>query len=128
MSFHQTDKSDLIVPTNFNLTHLEERAASIVEACVSSSERVCIVMMHTPNIEQIKDLEDCLHGPNKSGWDRVALVGGHLGLMLQVVPALKEAGFLVVEAKTERLSIEEVQEDGTVLKKSIFKHMGLRRL
>ena len=127
-SFHQTNKWDLMVPVTDNLTDLEERASTIVEACVSSSERVCVIMMHTPSDAQLKDLNDCLHGPNKAGWDKVALVGGHLGLFLQVVPRLKEQGYLVVEAITDRVSVEETQPDGTVIKKSIFKHEGLRAL
>ena len=128
MSFHQTNKWDLMVPVTDNLTDLEERAATIVAGCVASQERVCIVMMHTPSTEQLADLQECLHGPNKSGWNKVALVGGHLGLFLQVVPRLKEAGFLVVEAVTDRISVEETLPDGTVQKKSVFKHEGLRAL
>jgi len=128
MSFHQTNKWDLMVPTTDTKKDLEERAATIVAGCVSSEERVCIVMMHTPSTEQLKDLQECLHSPNKSGWDKVALIGGQLGLMLQVVPRLKEEGFLVVEAITDRISIEEIQPDGTVQKKSVFKHEGLRTL
>ena len=128
MSFHQTNNWDLMVATTATKSDLEKQADSIVEACVESNERVCIVMVHTPSDAQLKDLNDCLHGPNKSGWNRVALVGGHLGLMLQVVPRLKEQGYLVVEAITDRVSIEEVQADGSVLKKSIFRHEGLRTL
>ena len=127
-SFHQTNKWDLMVPTTDRLPDLMERASTIVEGCVKSEERICIVMMHTPSDVQLSDLRDCLHGPNKSGWNKVALVGGQLGLMLHVVSRLKEAGFLVVEAVTDRVSVEEIQPDGTVTKKSIFKHEGLRTL
>lgn len=128
MSFHQTNNWDLLVATTATNEDLKVQAQHIVEACVRSQERVCVVMMHTPSAQQLADLQECLHGPNKSGWNKVALVGGHLGLFLQVVPRLKEAGFLVVEAVTDRISIEETQPDGTVQKKSVFKHEGLRTL
>ena len=128
MSFHQTRKSDLMVPTHFNLTHLEERAASIVNGCLNSNERLCIVMMHTPTQEQLTDLDNCLNGPASDGWDKVALVGGQLGLMLSVIPRLKEAGFVVVEAVTERESKEIALPDGSIKKTSVFVHRGLRRL
>lgn len=126
--FHQTRKSDLMVPTHFNLCHLEERAEMIVSSCLTSGQRICIVMMHTPSDAQLDDLNHCLNGQNKDGWDKVALVGGQLGLMLQVVPVLKTAGFLVVEAVSDRISVENTMPDGTIQKKSVFKHMGLRRL
>lgn len=127
-SFHQTNKWDLMVPVTDGLEDLKQRAATIVDGCVSSNERVCIVMMHTPSDVQLSDLRDCLHGPNKSGWNKVALVGGHLGLFLQVVPRLKEQGFLVVEAVTDRISVEKTMPDGTVKKDSVFKYEGLRTL
>ena len=123
-SFHQTNKWDLMVPTTDTTQDLKERAAAIVTQCVRSQEPVCVVMMHTPSTEQLTDL----HNLATKLATRVALVGGQLGLMLQVVPALKKAGFKVVEAITDRVSIEEVQADGSVIKKSIFKHEGLRTL
>ncbi len=119
-SFHQTNKWDLMVPTTDTVEDLKERAAAIVAQCVRSQEPVCVVMVHTPSTEQLADLQKLA--------TRVALVGGQLGLMLQVVPALKKAGFKVVEAITDRVSVEETQPDGTVIKKSIFKHEGLRTL
>ena len=109
-----------MVPTTDTKSDLEERATAIAAQCVNSRCNVCVVMMHTPTTEQLTDLQKLA--------TRVALVGGQLGLMLQVVPALKKAGFLVVEAITERVSVEEVQADGSVIKKSIFKHEGLRTL
>ena len=122
--YFQIDKDLLNVPLSHNLEDLGRQAKDITFACVGSRSPVCIVMMHTPSVEQITDLEALGRLKGRP----IALVGGQLGLMINVVGCLKVAGFVVVEALTERVSEEVVLPDGSTKKLSVFKHRGLREL
>lgn len=118
------------------LQHLKGQALDIAGYCNAYREgfmnepgdtravQIINCTMHTPSQEQ---LEDLYLAANKSGKVAV-LVGGQLGLMTQVISTLNERNFLVVEAITDRVSKEVVNDDGTVKKVSVFKHEGLRQL
>lgn len=53
-----------------------------------------------------------------------AMIGGAPYLMCPLELSLSRRGIKPLYAFSKRESIEEVQEDGTVIKKSIFKHVG----
>lgn len=53
-----------------------------------------------------------------------AMIGGAPFFMSTLEKALKERGVTPVYAFSQRESVEEVQEDGTVVKRNVFKHIG----
>ena len=122
--YFQVDSSLLNVPLGHDIERLGKQAKQICFACVGSRAPVCIVMMHKPSQEQLEDLASIQLLKNRP----VALVGGQLGLMINVVGCLRVAGFVVVEALTERVSEEIALPDGSIKKVSVFKHRGLREL
>lgn len=124
VEYFQVDKSLLSVPLGHNIEDLGKQAKQICFACVGSRAPICIVMMHEPSEEQLEDLEAIQRLKGRP----IALVGGQLGLMINVVGCLRVAGFVVVEALTERVSEEVALPDGSVKKISVFKHRGLREL
>ena len=54
-----------------------------------------------------------------------AMVGGMPAFMAPLERALIEAGVAVGYARSERVSVDQVQADGTVRKTAIFKHVGM---
>lgn len=53
-----------------------------------------------------------------------AMVGGFMPLLDVLIPMLKEHGCDPIYALSDRVTVETVQEDGTVKKTSVFQHMG----
>ena len=125
MKFYQMDKELLNVSNDQDLDHLYGQALDIAGYTRNlTNDKAFVCMMHQPQEGQLADLEHqhiVLDMP-------VALVGGQLGLMTQLIPCLIREGYAVFEAKTDRISQERTQEDGTVRKVNIFQHAGLRRL
>ena len=56
-----------------------------------------------------------------------AMIGGAPYLMIALDPALRMAGVQPVYAFSLRHSIDELQPDGSVVKRSAFKHCGFVR-
>ena len=123
-SFYQAPRGDLLVPNSATVSDLAAKAQKILEEALASKESVIVVMMHPPAPEQIRDLQE---QAELSGC-RSVLLGGHLGLMLRVNKKATSLGLNTFEAKSERVSEETVQEDGSVVKTSKFVYAGLRRL
>ena len=119
---NQIDSQFLIVRPGQNMNMLRGQAKDINGWATSVNGNVA-VMMHKPSAEQEEDVAKLASKAGKN----VALIGGQLGLMYNVINELKK-NFVVVEAITERTSEEQVQADGSTRKISIFKHLGLRVL
>lgn len=59
------------------------------------------------------------------GWGhKTAMIGGAPFLMSYLEKSLKAAGIKPLYAFSKRVVLESVQENGEVLKKMIFKHLG----
>ncbi len=56
----------------------------------------------------------------------VVLVQGEMTLTYAIVSRLQETGITAVAACTERKSVEKLQEDGSVLKTSVFEFVQFR--
>ena len=54
----------------------------------------------------------------------VVMIGGAPWFMSSLETALKERGIRVLYAFSKRESIEEIQEDGSVKKSMVFRHLG----
>lgn len=59
-----------------------------------------------------------------SGVGQRVMVGGMPSFMPILEKTLLQAGFRVLYAKTDRVSVDQPQEDGSVRKVSVFKHIG----
>ena len=58
------------------------------------------------------------------GINQRVMVGGMPSFMPILEKTLLQAGFRVLYAKSERVSVDQPQSDGTVRKISVFKHIG----
>lgn len=52
------------------------------------------------------------------------MVGGFAPLMDVLIPMLKERGADPLHALSDRVSVDETQPDGSVVKRQVFKHLG----
>ena len=120
----QVDPALLNVAVSDEVCDLEQRANEIVNAAKSSGQDVCIIMFHKATEPQLSDLVDLASNLG----DKVFLLGGHLGLMTRVISVLTEQGLKAVEARSERISVETINDDGSVTKTSVFQYGGLRAL
>lgn len=124
-NYYQIPKELLLVKNEQTIDHLHGQAMDIAgygRATPSNLPLIC--MMHTPQEAQLVDL----HTQRQELDMPIALVGGQLGLMTQLIPCLTKSGYAVFEAKTNRVSQEQTQPDGSVKRTSLFQHAGLRRL
>lgn len=120
----QVDSGLLNVANSDEVCDLEQRARAIVKAALRSEEKVCIIMFHKATEPQLSDLNDLASNLN----NKVFLLAGHLGLMTRVLGELTEQGLKAVEARSERISVETINDDGSVTKTSVFQYGGLRAL
>jgi len=135
MNYQNVPKELLLVSSDQTMQHLYGAALDIAGYCKAYREgfmnepgdvkKATIIncTMHTPNEEQLQDMQNLYEREGRV----VVLVGGQLGLMINVVKVLSEKGFLVVETVNDRKSVEEIH-DGTTHEVSIFEYKGLRVL
>ena len=124
-NYYQVPKELLLVNNEQTIDHLHRQAMDIAGyGRTTPANLPFICMMHTPQEAQLIDL----HKVRQELDMPVALVGGQLGLMTQLIPCLVKDGYAVFEAKTDRISQEQTQADGSVKRVSVFQHAGLRRL
>ena len=72
-----------------------------------------------------EEAEECgLSAMKDAENDFAIMIGGAPYLMAPLESALKQCGFTVVYAYSERIGKEHVKDDGTVLKSFEFKHLG----
>ena len=122
--FFQPPKGAFLISNSDNFRDVTMKASSIGWDAAESEKQVIVCMMHTPTKAQIADLTD---EAIKSGRP-VAILGGHLGLMMALVRELTSRNIRCFEARSERVSEETIQADGSVLKTSKFVYGGLRPL
>ena len=122
--FFQPPSSSLLIKNEDEFADIICRAKEIVTDCIESENHVLVLMSHDPTKEQIVDLAT---QAIKSGAP-VALLGGHLGLMISLCRELSSRGINCFEAKSEKQSVEVIQPDGSTVKTSRFVYGGLRPL
>lgn len=105
----------------------EQIAAGVVEPC--ESDKVVIQNLLTfdtpPSGSEIKDRAKALACiATRDRAISYAMIGGAPYLMSALESALRDVGISPLYAFTERVSVEEKQADGSVIKRSIFRHAG----
>ena len=71
-----------------------------------------------------KSIVALLFHNGSSGVGQRVMVGGMPSFMPILEKTLLQAGFRVLYAKSERVSVDQPQSDGAVRKISVFKHIG----
>lgn len=122
--FFQPTKENLLISNKDNQQDVRLKASHIAWQAATSGKNVLVCMMHEPTEQQLDDLTD--EAMRKES--QVALLGGHLGLMIALKEELSYYGVICFEAKSEKQSVELIQADGSVLKTSRFVYGGLRNL
>ena len=134
---YQTVPAELLgVQSTQTIQHLHGQARDVLGYCEAyrsgfmnepgdvTAVSVINCTQHQLGEDQLNDLAAVAH---KTGRTAV-MVGGQLGLMTQIIPFLKGAGFGVYEAITARSAVSVTNPDGSVTTQRIFKHQGLREL
>ena len=122
--FFQPSRKTLTIPNEDTFQDVDLKAITIAREALESGKQVFVCMMHTPTREQLADLTT---EAVRAGAP-VALLGGHLGLMTALIRRMTSYNIACFEAKSERVSVETVEPDGSVVKTSKFVYGGLRPL
>lgn len=122
--FFQPNGQAFLIANKDSFQDIDLKAITIAREALESNKQVFVLMMHTPSPEQVADLTT---EAVRAGAP-VALLGGHLGLMTALIRRLSSYNIACFEAKSERVSVETVQPDGSVVKTSKFVYGGLRSL
>ena len=122
--FFQPPKGAFLISNSDNFQDVDLKAITIAREALESGKQVFVCMMHTPTRQQLADLTT---EAVRAGAP-VALLGGHLGLMTALIRRLSSYNIACFEAKSERVSEEVIQPDGSVVKTSKFVYGGLRPL
>ena len=111
--------------TQHNAT-TEQVAAGVVDAIPAQVRAEVLTFSSLPTVEEIWARADKAVGliaPHAEPGTQV-MVGGAPFFMSALEAVLKAAGFKPVYAFSERVSMDVVQPDGTVVKTSKFAHKG----
>ena len=122
--FFQPSREALTIHNEDTFQDVDMKAITIAREALESGKQVFVCMMHTPTREQLTDLAT---EAVRAGAP-VALLGGHLGLMTALIRRLSSYNIACFEAKSERVSEEVIQPDGSIVKTSKFVYAGLRPL
>ena len=122
--FFQPPQEAFLIRNEDTFQDVDMKAITIAREALESGKQVFVCMMHTPTRQQLADLTT---EAVKSGHP-VAILGGHLGLMMALVRELTSRNIRCFEARSERISEETVKPDGSVVKTSKFVYAGLRPL
>lgn len=111
----------------------EQLAAGVFEPSPENKEKVKKLLTFTkpPSQEELADraqaltniaMEEC--GAPIGSWEAHAMIGGAGWFVSQLETTLWENHVSYHHSFTERVSVEEVQPDGTVKKTAVFKHVA----
>jgi len=106
----------------------EQIAAGVRDVVQHHGEREKLKSLLTfeslPSAEEVYDRADAIADLAQSYFVDVAMICGAPYLMGALERALNKRGIKPVYAFSERVSEEQVQEDGSVRKVNVFKHIG----
>lgn len=104
----------------------EQIKAGVVDIIPASKRSEVLTFKSLPTAEDIRNRADTIakmvSEVAESG--AAVMIGGAPFFMSSLEAALKSAGFTPIYAFSERISVDVVQQDGTVVKTSKFVHKG----
>lgn len=103
----------------------DERCMAVVET--DADTKSALNFEELPTLEALEERADAIVsrlGTRHPDFHRTAMIGGAPFFMPVLERKLKEAGIQPVYAFSKRVSVEGVNEQGEVVKTSVFKHEG----
>lgn len=102
----------------------EQVAVGVYEPANKDNVKKLLTFNSLPSQEEIQSKAQLLAIVAVSEGAEYAMIGGAGYLMPMLEQSLKEVGIKPLHAFSERVSVEEVQPDGSVVKKNVFRHVG----
>lgn len=104
----------------------EQKRAGVVDLPAEKQAhlRLLLTFDAVPSIEEMQDRAEVIASELASGAERQAMIGGAPFFMRHLEDALHSWGIQPVYAFSRRESVEEVQTDGSVTKRNVFRHAG----
>ena len=114
--------------------NLTQHNATPEQACAPRSKEQAkqikrlLTFEEPPNLEEIYSRAQALAEIASEVNASEAMIGGAPYLVLALDPALRMRGIEPLYAFSRRESVEVQQEDGSVVKRTVFRHLGFVRL
>lgn len=102
----------------------EQREQSVVEPEDKQRVKQLLTFDNLPTADEIAGRAEALAAIAAESGAEAAMIGGAPYLMADLETALKVQGVRPVYAFSKREVVETTQPDGTVLKKTVFRHLG----
>jgi len=98
----------------------------VIEPSVEDKERIRELLTFTeiPTVREIRERADLLAVIATKYNVQAAMIAGAPFLLSSLENALKKRGIAPLYSFGAREAVEEMQADGTVVKRSLFKHLG----
>ena len=111
-----------------NLTQHMATAEQVTAGVVEPPDRNAVIRLLTfdicPDRDEIRRRSEALAKIARDSGAKTALVGGAPYLMGPLEAALREADIQPLYAFSQRVAVEETQNDGSVRKVQVFRHAG----
>lgn len=102
----------------------EQVSAGVVEPHNKAEVQKLLTFHTLPSKEELDERAKELAMIAKSSGTSIAMIGGAPFFMSCFERALVECGITPLYAFSERVSVETTNDDGTVTKQNVFKHVG----
>lgn len=102
----------------------EQSAAGVVAAPFSERLPSLLTFVGIPTPLEIRQRAEVIASLAADTGAKCAMIGGAPFFMGPLEVALRAVGIRAVFAFSDRVSVEETQEDGSVRKTNVFKHIG----
>lgn len=102
----------------------EQSAAGVVSAPFSDRLPSLLTFVGIPSPLEIRQRAEVIASLAAETGAKCAMIGGAPFFMGPLEVALNAVGIRAVFAFSDRVSVEETQEDGSVRKTNVFKHIG----
>ncbi len=102
----------------------EQVEAGVIDASSPATVKELLNFESLPSKEEIRKRAFSLAEMAEEVGVKFAMIGGAPFLMSALEKALKERGVEPLYAFSQRVSVEKKQEDGSIVKTTIFKHLG----
>jgi hypothetical protein len=114
----------VIINLTQHVATADQRAVGVVD--MADRQLVCDLLNfeELPTNEQMRNRAETLASLIDMPANTQVMIGGAPFFMAFLIESLKKRGFRPLFAFSKRVSVENVGEDGRVVKTSVFKHEG----
>lgn len=111
-----------------NIVNLTQHVSTPEQGCIEPADKKAVQNLLTfisaPTKAEMKDRAIKLAQIAVEANAEAAMIGGAPYFMSTLETALKEVGIQPLYAFSERVSVEETDEEGNVVKRNVFRHAG----